>query len=471
MSIIKTVFVSFLLCSLGFARHYSNDIPLTGSTLHRPGNFQSSGLLMPSDTNNQIFGGLKSQRSVIEFYRRMNNKPVWFDGECLSPRGDSMIRIVQNARYYGLMPQRYHMDEFVDRKYSSSVELFRTDALLTDAFFCLAKDLRDGRLKWREEKAADTLLISLLMQSVVCGGLRQNLESQEPSIVSYLLLKKALGMMIDSLSNESRMVFLRGYTDHSSTIQSKIQTVEINIERWRWEKHSLESRYITINVPSFLLEVVEDDAIILESKVIVGTPSKRTPVLTSTIECFVIYPYWHVPRKIAVEEYLPVIKKDVSFIYRNNFDVLDRSGRLLRPDSVRWQEFTAAYFPVTLRQREGPENSLGVIKFIFDNPYSVFLHDTNAKGLFRSNIRAFSHGCIRMERAVELAHYLTTGDISKRSNTVDLYLQQKQRHTVNLSRLIPIYVRYFTCEFKDGVLFLYDDIYDEDRKLLEAFYK
>src|SRR5690606_24036460 len=110
---------------------------------------------------------------------------------------------------------------------------------------------------------------------------------------------------------------------------------------------------------------------------------------------------------------------------RNNFDVLDKRGNLLQADSIDWESFSKSYFPVSLRQREGQENALGIIKFVFDNPYAVFLHDTNAKRLFRSRVRAFSHGCIRMEKAVELAHYLVTGDPGKKSKYVERFLKEE----------------------------------------------
>jgi L,D-transpeptidase YcbB len=194
----------------------------------------------------------------------------------------------------------------------------------------------------------------------------------------------------------------------------------------------------------------------------VGAIESPTPPITSVIECFTIYPYWYVPRKIAAEEYLPVIQKDTSFLTRNNFDVLDRKGRVLNQDSINWLKFHKNYFPVVLRQREGDENSLGIIKFLFDNPYAVYLHDTNAKRLFKSTRRAFSHGCIRMERAIDLAHLLVMGCLKKKSRVVENVLSAKQRQTFNLSVPIPVYIRYFTAEVVEGVFHQYEDIYGRD---------
>jgi murein L,D-transpeptidase YcbB/YkuD len=219
-----------------------------------------------------------------------------------------------------------------------------------------------------------------------------------------------------------------------------------------------------------MLYVISDGAVVMESRVIVGKPETPTPELTSNLECLVTYPYWHVPRKIAVEEYLPIIQRDTSFLGRNNFDVLNRKGLLVHPDSVAWSTFSKNYFPVALRQREGTENSMGVVKFVFDNPYAVFLHDTNARRLFKNDIRAYSHGCVRVERAVELSHYLLTGDVQGHSGRFDRYLKEKLRHTIDFPSTFPIHIRYFTVAAKGYSLVFYKDLYGKDNSIIKAVY-
>jgi len=251
-----------------------------------------------------------------------------------------------------------------------------------------------------------------------------------------------------------------------------LQTIEINLERWRQEaQFSEEGRYISINIPSFMLNVVSDGKPVLASRIIVGTQETPTPEFSSLVECVTIYPYRHVPRKISVEEFLPIIQRDTSFITRNNFDVLDRKGRVLHKDSIDWRSFNKNYFPVSLRQREGEENSLGIIKFVFDNPYAVFLHDTNAKSLFNRKVRTYSHGCIRMEKAVELGHYLLTKDPYESSAVLDKYLAQQQRRTLNLPKPVPIHIRYFTCEVVNGRLYHFEDVYNKDKDLSRRLYQ
>jgi murein L,D-transpeptidase YcbB/YkuD len=264
---------------------------------------------------------------------------------------------------------------------------------------------------------------------------------------------------------------MSGITIDSIELHRKVQRIEINMERWRNESASLKDIYTWINIPSYMFYVVESNAVVMESRVVVGAPRTPTPQLSSNIECFTLFPYWYVPRKIAVKEYLPAIKKDTSFVTRNNFDVLDQDGNIQILSSIDWKKYNANNFPFRFRQREGLENSLGIIKFVFDNPYAVYVHDTNSKRLFRCKTRAFSHGCIRLEKAIEFSYYLIGG---KRTNltlqTLNKYISQQKGITVSLAPAVPIYIRYFTCEVNQNVLRFYDDIYQKDQPLINAIY-
>jgi murein L,D-transpeptidase YcbB/YkuD len=140
------------------------------------------------------------------------------------------------------------------------------------------------------------------------------------------------------------------------------------------------------------------------------------------------------------------------------------------PDTLDWKNFNINNFPVLLRQREGIDNSLGILKFVFDNPYAVFLHDTNARRLFQNKDRALSHGCIRMEKAIDFAHYLVTGNAGEKSAMVERFLKQKQRHSLDLANPIAIHVRYITAEVKGDQIYVYKDLYKKDRAVIESLY-
>jgi L,D-transpeptidase YcbB len=419
-------------------------------------------LHVPTDSITKYFNGLRKKASVVNYYQRFGPEFIWTKKNEFTPLADSMVLLIRDASYYGFSPARYHINELVTPdKNSSDDALIRNELLMTDAFLCFVADLKSGLLESNKSNEVDSLQVWLLNKLISRGNLKEALKSQEPVFKAYASLKRGLALILDSLKGT-------GYDSVDGT--DKVRLISINLERWRTENADLSQRHIFINIPAYTLDVIEHDSSILSSKIIVGLPDKETPIISSVVECFTIYPYWHVPRKIAIEEFLPVIKNDTAFIERNHFDVLDRKGNVLDPDSIEWNKFNKNYFPVVLRQREGAENALGVIKFIFDNPHAVYLHDTNAKRLFRNTDRALSHGCIRMERAIELAHYLVTDVIGGESKLITRYLNEKQQRWVDLKRPIPIYTRYFTCEFSNGQLYIYKDVYRKDLALYDLLY-
>lgn len=423
-------------------------------------------LLIPKDSNDPVFVGLKNFQTVFQFYKSNHSEVGWTNDTSAFLR-DSIVTFIRTIRYHGLLPQDYHGAEInrlvnaLDRNL-----IYRRDVLLTDAFLSIASDLKFGRFNSLNEPLEnDSLNLRLLHEVLYYRTIQRIVKSHEPRHSQYHELQEALKMMIDSADSIDHFALLAGLTYDSSILHKQIQRLEVNLERWRMEVPSLGSRYIVVNIPAYELQVIENGTVALESRVIVGKPQTPSPTLSSEIECITLYPYWHVPRKIAVEEFLPHIKKDTSFLSLNNFQVLDRKGMIVRPDTLNWKTYNKNNFPFTLRQREGKENSLGLIKFVFDNPYAVYLHDTNAKGLFKNKKRAYSHGCIRMEKAKELATYLipTPGRIDK-------ILKARLRKTINLVNPIPIHIRYFTCESVNGTLRFYEDIYEKDKAIINYLY-
>ena len=418
----------------------------------------------------ETLGGLRWKGLVKDIEESRESRRVWFKNDQLTPQGDSLVSMIQNLRYYGLLPKNYHISELETLlKPSKDLKsIFRLDVLLTDAFFSIAYDLKNGRAESNASSENDSLLVLLLDQAIKSGNVILSLEQQEPNYIDYYALKQALSVLIGRLEENQKAQVLKGIAMDSLPLQKQIVDIEVNLERWRQEKEPFKGTYILVNLPSFMLEVITHDTVLFESRVIVGTPRTPTPVLSSLLECFITYPYWHVPRSIATSELLPKLKTDPSYLARNNFQVLDVKGNLLDARSIDWPDYTKSNFPFVLRQQEGSANALGIIKFVFENPYSVYLHDTNAKNLFKNEFRALSHGCVRVEKAEALAHLLATGKLDTLSPLVEKYLNKKQRNTVELPQAIPIYVRYLTCEYKHGKLYQYKDIYKKDDKILQA---
>jgi murein L,D-transpeptidase YcbB/YkuD len=172
-----------------------------------------------------------------------------------------------------------------------------------------------------------------------------------------------------------------------------------------------------------------------------------------------------VPRSI-IKEILPQIQADSLYLRKHNYQVLDYAGTMLDATTLDWQSFDPETFPYVLRQREGSENTMGVLKFVFANNYNVYLHDTNAKRLFNREQRALSHGCVRVNKAVQLAHYLAKDDDTYVSpEDLDQYLLLQRRLEVQVVKPINLYLQYFTCVEEDGKIVFYDDLYKKDKKM------
>jgi len=415
-------------------------------------------LTMPLDSANPVYDNLRA-KTLTNFYRQRRGQLVWAVTGRPSAVADSLIDLVRNSAYYGLSPQDYHLHEidYLSRILTLSENPYRLEALLTDAFLAIMKDIHFGKIPLRSA-TSDTIAQLSLQQIADHYGLMNVIRSAEPGNAMYRSLKKALALTLDSVQ----------VAVYDPARNKRVQNLQVNIERSKTEITN-NGRYILVNIPSFMLYVIENDSVIFSSKIIVGRTISPTPELTSTVECIITYPYWYVPRSIAVKEYLPEIKKNVAFIDRQRFDVLDQDGNILNHDSVPWNTFSRRNFPVVLRQRDGTDNSLGVLKFMFDNPYAIYLHDTNLKRLFKSDRRAFSHGCIRIENALELAHYLIATEPVSNYVDIDRLLENQTRRSIQLKNTIPIHVRYYTCTYFEDVLGFHHDIYRKDGVILRHF--
>jgi L,D-transpeptidase YcbB len=261
-------------------------------------------------------------------------------------------------------------------------------------------------------------------------------------------------------------------TSLNSTDDYKFARIAVTLDRYKM-LGVLPANYIWVNIPSYRLDVVENDTVVLTSKVVVGKPETHTPALTSVISDMITYPLWHIPNSIIVKDILPALKKDPGYLKKKGFSLQDDDHNEIDPYTVKWSKYTDG-IPYTVIQGSGDDNALGMLKFNFPNKYSVYLHDTNQRSFFARKKRALSHGCVRVEAWQDLAYYLLDKD-STRSNRVlpdslANWLTLKQKHYVPLHNRVPLYIRYFTCEGNEnGDVVFYDDVYGEDEKLREIY--
>jgi len=250
----------------------------------------------------------------------------------------------------------------------------------------------------------------------------------------------------------------------------RIRQIDASLERWRWLPQSLGDDYVIVNIAGFGLQLVMDGREALQSRVIVGRPYRQTPVFSDRIRYLVFNPTWTVPRKLMIEDLLPQIIRDPGFLERQGIRVYQGWGadrQEIDPAFIDWFSLSRNNFPYQLVQEPGPLNALGQVKFMFPNPYAVYLHDTPGQYLFGRQERSFSSGCIRVEKPMELAEQLLAGAPEWNREKIDRLLQEKTPVTAVLPDPIPIYIQYWTAWVdEDQRIQFRDDIYNRDFRLL-----
>ncbi|MGA8259316.1 MAG: L,D-transpeptidase family protein [Arenicellales bacterium] len=258
------------------------------------------------------------------------------------------------------------------------------------------------------------------------------------------------------------------------TAAQRILTIELNMERWRWLPQDLGDHYITVNIAAFQMQLVEQGETRLAMPVVVGKRYHATPVFTGLLTYLVFGPYWNVPQSIAVNEILPQLKRNPGYLEQESMEVFrgwDQPEVPLDPSSIDWSGVTTSNFPYRFRQKPGPQNALGQIKFMFPNKYNVYMHDTPAKALFSSASRDFSHGCIRLKEPMQLAQYLLRGQSGWDEQSVVEAARRATEQTVRLQQSWPVYVLYWTAWVgPEGGINFRKDVYGRDRLLAKSLY-
>lgn len=409
----------------------------------------------------------------------------------------------------------------------------RGELLLTDAFFRICNDLHRGRLPddsvtLRRDTLTRSAYVSLFDTLQQTGQVDTLMHALEPKHTAYDSLKYQLQEMLRSKKTLKRYTYIPspasnsmeyidnlkqrlfeegllqspyGYLDttslklvigkyqrqkgltetgklNASTISSlnntdweKFKKIAITLDRYKQLPDSMPTTYIWVNIPAFSMCVVDSGTVVMESSVIVGQPRTRTPLLTSNVSNFITYPQWTVPYSIIFKEMLPKIRKDPDYLRRQNLMVVDKNDSVMNPDSIKWYKYGKNYFPYLIKQRQGDDNSLGVLKFNFANKYAVYLHDTNARWLFSKENRALSHGCVRVKDFMKLADFLVRNDsLRYPPDTLRNWISRQEKHVVSGFPRVPIFIRYFTCEARNGSIKFYNDVYGEDRLLSQRYF-
>jgi murein L,D-transpeptidase YcbB/YkuD len=470
----------------------------------------------------------KYEKNMNTFYSKREMAYAWFDKEGLIEHASNLTDRVRNLQYDGVNKQLPYVHELDSMIYEVSMEnpqksnILKLELMLTAQYFAFADLVWEGmdasisksvdwnlpRKKVSYEEFLDSILktdpeqIKDLKRPVnrQYGLLRKFLENYSeleakgnwfviknsskalrPGDSSEIVLqiKQRLIELSDLKINNATQLYdedLRiavisfqrrhGLKDDGiigkSTIvemnvsyKERIKQLMVNMERSRWVPVSLDRDYLVVNIPEFKLHVNSGDQLLWSCNIVVGKPIHKTAIFSGDLKYVVFSPYWNVPRSIVVNELLKDMRKDPNYLAKHNMEITGYRDGI--PE---------------IRQKPGPLNSLGQVKFLFPNNYNMYLHDTPAKSLLNEPIRAFSHGCMRVQEPFKLTQFLLRNDSSWDDEKIKLAMNTGKERTVTLSQKVPVFIVYFTAFVdRDGKINFRNDIYERDDRLAEMIMK
>jgi murein L,D-transpeptidase YcbB/YkuD len=271
------------------------------------------------------------------------------------------------------------------------------------------------------------------------------------------------GLTADGIVNEATLAEL------NKGPEERLKSVIVALERERWMDYDRSARHVWVNLPDFTAKIVDRGRTVFETRVVIGknVPDQRSPEFSDVMEHMVINPSWGVPRSIIVKEYLPLLQANPNAVA--HLQVIDGRGRVVPRGAVNFAAYNSRNFPFALRQPPSDDNALGLVKFMFPNPYNIYLHDTPSKSLFAKEVRAYSHGCIRVADPFDLAHALLSVQSQAAEAEFDAHLKTGNETTVRLLTGVPVHLVYFTAyPGAKGRISYRRDIYGRDAALFDA---
>lgn len=325
--------------------------------------------------------------------------------------------------------------------------------------------LKDYLKKYREHEQADTAVLDTKISSLKKSDSSATIFSVKQKLFYYGDLSTA---PVNGLFDEETAEAVRSFQERMGLkptgiikkaeleelnvpLRKRVEQILVNMERSRWVTKDAATNYVIVNIPEYRLHVFENDTLAWDMNVVVGKSQSKTVIFNGDIKYVVFSPYWNVPQSILKNEVLPGIKKNKNYLARHNME---------------WNGGN-------VRQKPGPNNSLGLVKFLFPNSHSIYLHDSPAKSLFNETNRAFSHGCIRLAEPQKMAEYLLRNDTSWNTAKIKAAMNAGKEKYVTLKQTVPVFIVYFTAwvSSRDGKIQFRKDIYDRDSRLLEMLLK
>lgn len=250
---------------------------------------------------------------------------------------------------------------------------------------------------------------------------------------------------------------------------ARLQNIIVAMERERWTNMERGERHIWVNLTDFTAAILDNDRVTFSTRSVIGAldGDRQSPEFSDEMDHMVINPSWYVPRSIIVGEYLPALQRNRNAV--SHIQITDRNGRTVNRGAVNFSQYSARTFPFSMRQPPSNRNALGLVKFMFPNPYNIYLHDTPAKSLFGREVRAFSHGCIRLNDPFDFGYALLAVQESDPEGYFQRILRSGNETRVNLEQPVPVHIVYRTAfTHTTGQLNFRRDIYGRDARIWNA---
>jgi len=471
----------------------------------------------------------KVKRLLIEFYQIRNFEPAWIEKFNTNAQFKIICNLLDSAKYYGfpfdyfsfndiksLLQKVHHPNAKNSYTDLAQLEISTTFSALKALIY-----LNQGIVKTNSivNHAYLENLPYVLNEAIEQKSLQQKIGSVQPQIVQYQKIMHSLSYFIDmNLSIKyttpsfiddkvlAKSFFYAGISDsptfnssnkksnalyklqdryllphdsilnHAtheklvSLLEQKYYQACLNLHRLRKLNHSANS-YLFVNIPEFKLQVIESNQIKRVFNVIVGKTHTPTPVFSSSLEKVVANPYWTVPKSIVHKEMIYKIRKDSSYLSRNGYFIINNNEERMPDSIIDWSKPDPLGNQYWVRQINSSYNALGQVKFLFPNEYSVYLHDTQAKSLFKTRNRTYSHGCIRLENPEQLAQYLIDKNFSHNKTDFNTLIRKKEHHIIDLPQKMDIHIQYITCASdSQSELKFFNDIYNLDQEEINQIF-
>lgn len=410
---------------------------------------------------------------VAEFYRARADEPVWFDDHGATPRAGAALAALASLPEHGLDPAAYAPESTLvaagraplrDRVDVDSLPALGVhDVALTLACARAAMAVACGRTdvagldpEWNfEARRAEAW--ARLQRELPAGFDAATLQGFAPADSAYGRLQRALAQ-------------LQRQAPAGAAPDARVRTLAMNLERRRWMSGARSGERLEVNVPDFRLTWTDGADSVRTFRVVVGDTAHQTPIFSDAVAWLDVHPGWRLGRRIVAEEIAPALRRNPAYLARHDMEVVrtDRKGLpVVAPEEVPWDSvYGNGRFPYLVRQRPGPKNPLGKVKFACPNEYDVYLHDTNARGLFSRDVRALSHGCIRVARPETLAALLLRPTKWAPTDSLRRLFADTLQRRVNLPEPVPVDFFYWTAWVDDqGELQTRRDLYGLDHRM------